>query len=121
MPRSPLIVCLLGYDSNTCYLSDKACSNYRSCQVVASAWPLPFYFDDENGALVVSFSRASSRERWNQTVINDTLLGGFASDYYDADFAYDIQLIWKQFGWMPAELNPNFPFYLDPDYDPIPF
>lgn len=131
MPRSPLLLCLLGYDSNTCYLPEKACPNYRFCQITAAAWPLPYYWDNKYDALVVSFSGASRRDRWNQTVIHHSIeggspvdkivLGGFSSEHYDPDFGYDIQSIWKQAGWLPAQINPNFPFHLDPDYDPIPF
>lgn len=131
MSRSPLIVCLLGYDSNTCYLPGQACPNYRFCQETAAAWPVPYYWDEKYHALVVIFSHASRRERWNQTVTHHTVeggfpvdkivLGGFSSDCYSGDFAYEIKSIWKQAGWFPAEINHKFPFHLDPDYDPIPF
>lgn len=136
MSRSPLITCPLGYDSNTCHLPDNSCLNYRFCQETVAAWPLPFYWDANDSALVVSFSRASIRERWNVTVIHHTVdggasvdsivLSGFSSDLYEADyergaFCKFIKLIWEQLGYMPAVANPNFPHTLNPDYDPIPF
>jgi hypothetical protein len=136
MPRSSLIVCPLGYDSNICYLPDSACHNYRFCQETAAAWPLPFYWDEIDFALVVTFSRVSVRECWNPIVIHHSIdggslvdsivLGGFSSDLYEADyeqrsFSKSIKLIWEQLGWMPAVSNPNFPHHLNPGYDPIPF
>ena len=137
MRCSPLITCFLGYDSNTCDLPDgKPCSNFHFCQATAAAWPLPFYWDEKDSALVVSFSRASVRERWNFCVIHHTVeggalvdfvvLSGFSSElcqgYYEIpDFRRMIKLLWEQSGWMPAVSNPNFPYHLQSDYDPIPF
>jgi hypothetical protein len=136
MLLSPLITCFLGYDSNICYLPDNTCENYRFCQQTAAAWPLPFYWDENNSALVISFSRASIRECWNPTIIYHTIdggalvdsnvLGGFSSElcegYYEPfSFRKFIKLIWEQLGWMAAVINPNFPHEVNPDYDPIPF
>ncbi len=127
MSRRPR-VCPLGFDNNTCYLPSAYCPNYLYCEYQTLAWSLPYIFDSENNALIVTNGSPKCYRlvRHKDNEFSEGLYG----ECYVHSFVDIIRAAWQDAGWWPAVYNKNFICptdsndydpRLDPDYDPIPF
>ena len=105
MPR--VSFCPLGYDGLLCELPhDKPCGNYNFCRLQSASWEIPY--DYINGQLVVkSYAR-----------IYVLLKSRTYKDIGTSEMSKVIVNAWREAGWVPAL---DSAYYLNPDYDPIPF
>jgi len=105
MPRA--VCCPLGYDGLLCELPhDKPCGNYLFCKLQSASWEIPYDYVD--GQLVVkSYAR-----------VYVFLKSRTYKDIGTNEMSKIIVNAWCEAGWCAGF---DSIYYLNPDYDPIPF
>lgn len=112
--------CPLGFDNSMCELPYSACENYRFCDYQTLSWSLPYIFDADNSALIVT--NLDPRCYRHDPVTHSY------RECYLLSFIPIIEAAWREAGWWPAVYNKRFvngsalsDYDVNGDYDPIPF
>jgi len=112
--------CPLGFDNSMCELPYSTCENYRFCDYQTLSWSLPYIFDADNSALIVT--NLDSRCYRYDPVTHSY------RECYLLSFIPIIETAWREAGWWLAVYNKTFvngsalsDYDINGDYDPIPF